>query len=80
MFAPFDKEEIFGKRHGVDYSPHIKTQVDLDTKLLWLIGGLTVAALMTMGGTLEETSALRLNYRMTNMGRITVDDLVEKKL
>ena len=78
LLAPFDKEELFGKYDGVNYSPHIKSQVELDTKLLWVIGGLTILASLSIAGTSEEISALRLNYRMSNMGKFSADDFVEK--
>ena len=78
LLAPFDKEELFGKYDGVNYSPHIKSQVELDTKLLWVIGGITILASLSIAGTSEEISALRLNYRMSNMGKFSADDFVEK--
>ena len=78
LLAPFDKEELFGKYDGVNYSPHIKSQVELDTKLLWVIGGITILTSLSIAGTSEEISALRLNYRMSNMGKFSADDFVEK--
>ena len=79
LMAPFDKDAIFGKRDGINYSPHIKTQIDIDTKLVWLIGGMSVFALFAMGRDNNEFSALRMNYRYSNWGRFSADDFVEKK-
>ena len=79
LMGPFQKDDVFGKRQGVDYSPHIKAQVELDTRLLWLIGGLSIFAMMAQAKGMEEFSALRLNYRQANMGRFSADDFVEKK-
>ena len=30
LMQNFDKSAIFGKRHGLEHSPHIKAQMDID--------------------------------------------------
>ena len=79
LFSHFNKEELFGTYQGVNYSPHIQSQVTLDTKLLWVIGGLSIFGMLFLGSQDEKISALRMNYRNSHMGHFTVDDLIEKK-
>ena len=80
LMGPFDKDEIFGRRQGVNYSPHIKSQVDLDTKMLWGLIAFSLIGMMGASMTIEAISPLRKNYRNSTHGRFTVDDFVEKKL
>ena len=47
LFGSFDYNELFGRKKGITHSPHIQAQVDIDTRLLWLIGGLSVAMMCT---------------------------------
>jgi len=35
LLGSFDTEDIFGKRKGINHSPHIRTQLDLDSNLVW---------------------------------------------
>ena len=69
LFGAFDTSELFGKRKGITHSPHIQAQVDLDTNLLYLIGGITVVMLATEIKRHAEFHPLRENFRNTNMGR-----------
>lgn len=72
--GPFEAEDLFGKRKGIEHSPHIKAQVELDTKLLWVIGGITL--LVAFGDTKqqEQFKAIRQNYREGTKGRFEESD------
>ena len=69
LLGNFDRDEIFGKRQGINHSPHIQAQINLDNRLLLLIGGLTVYMVLTLIPQTTEIQRLRKQYRRTDMGR-----------
>ena len=69
LFDAFDTSDLFGKRKGITHSPHIKAQTDLDTNLLYLIGGVTLVMLATEIKRHAEFHPLRENFRNSNLGR-----------
>ena len=79
LLGGLDTSEIFGKRKGITHSPHIKAQTDLDTNLLYLIGGITLVMLATEIGRHAEFAPLRENFRNSNMGKFQVSDFQDKK-
>lgn len=44
LLGSFDHEDIFGKRKGINHSPHIRSQLDLDSNMVWLYLILTMLA------------------------------------
>ncbi len=34
LLGSFDNEDLFGKRKGIEHSPHIRSQLNLDSKLV----------------------------------------------
>jgi hypothetical protein len=74
LLGTFDKEDIFGKRNGVQQSPHIQAQTDLDSSLLWFFG---FATFLMMCGEFKPKSqyrALRDNFRNSDMGKFSEED------
>ena len=69
-----EREDVFGKRKGIQQSPHIKAQTDLDSNLLWLIAGSTVLMAMFEVGSKSDFKALRGNFRTSDMGRFKESD------
>ena len=45
LMQNFDKTDVFGKRHGIQHSPHIKAQMDIDTKILLALIGASLLML-----------------------------------
>ena len=41
LLNAFDRDDLFGARKGIQQSPHIKAQTDLDTNMLYLLGGVS---------------------------------------
>ena len=79
LMQQFDKTELFGTRHGIQHSPAMLAQTQLDNKLL--IGLAGVFVLMMLGefrrnGTFQP---LRENFRSSDMGRFSKEDFVEKR-
>merc|ERR1719491_309994 len=79
LLDAFDSSDLFGKRKGITHSPHIKAQTDLDTNLLYLIGGVTLVMLATEIGRHSEFAPLRENYRNTDMGKFLASDFKDRK-
>ena len=69
-----DREDVFGKRKGIQQSPHIKAQTDLDSNLLWLIAGATFMMAFTEVVPKSDFKALRANLRTSDMGRFKEED------
>ena len=46
LMGNFDKQSLFGTRHGLEHSPHIKAQMDIDTRLLLGLCGITALILI----------------------------------
>ena len=78
LFGSFDYNDLFGRKKGVTHSPHLQAQVDLDTRLLWLIGGITLEMLCTEFKRQAEFQPLRENFRNNNLGRFELSDFKEK--
>ena len=75
----FDKTAIFGKNQGINHSPHIQSQVNLDTTiLLGLLGG-TVLMLLSDFKRNGKMMNLRENLRTSGYGRFEADDFIVKK-
>jgi hypothetical protein len=45
LLGGFESQDLFGAKKGIQQSPHIKAQSDLDNNMLWMFGGLTILAL-----------------------------------
>ena len=76
LLEGFDKEDIFGRRKGIQQSPHIKAQTDLDSNLLWLLAGGSILMLMCEMKPKAEFRALRTNYLNSDTGKFEEADFV----
>ena len=74
LLGGFDSEDIFGARKGINHSPHLRAQMDLDTNLVWGI------ALVSLGLMFLETKrthsfiSLRQNMVNADMGYFQEED------
>ena len=75
----FDKHAIFGTRHGLQHSPHIKAQMDIDHRILLGLVGASVLMLLTNMRSNAKMMNLRENYRESTYGKFEVDDFVKKQ-
>jgi hypothetical protein len=68
-----DKDDIFGYRKGLQHSPFMQAQQNLDSNLLWAI---TIGSVFMMGYAIKQKArmqTLRENYRNADMGRFDED-------
>ena len=63
LLGSFDKEDLFGKRKGIQQSPHIKAQTDLDSNIVWLIAGVTFVMMFSELKPKHTYRTLRDNFR-----------------
>ena len=74
LLSPFDKEDIFGKRKGIEHSPHIRAQLELDNNILLAWAILMLVALYCELPYHDEFTALRENMDKNDYGKFTIDD------
>ena len=74
LLSSFDSQDLFGKRKGIEHAPFIRTQVDLDSNLLWAFFFATIIAAGLEMKYHDEFVALRQNMNNSDMGRFEYDD------
>ena len=75
----FESRDVFGKKEGLNHSPHIAAQMSVDhSLLLGLIGGSLLMLTYEMRSNAQFTT-LRENFRTTGYGRFEADDFIVKK-
>lgn len=74
LLGSMDTEDIFGKRKGIEHSPHIRSQLDLDSNMLWLWFFVTFVALALEMKYHDEFVALRHNFTNSDKGKFEYDD------
>lgn len=74
LLGSFDNEDLFGKRKGIEHSPHIRAQLNLDSNIIYFYMLLTFVALGLEMKYHDEFKALRENYLQSDMGKFTIED------
>lgn len=74
LLGSFDTEDMFGKRKGIEHSPQIRTQLNLDSNLVWLYFLFTMFAFFSDLKSEEEFLTLRENMLNSDMGKFSLDD------
>ena len=74
LLGSYDNEDIFGKRKGIEHSPHIRAQLNLDSNLVYFYLLLTFVALGLEMNYHDEFKALRENYLQSDMGKFAIED------
>ena len=74
LLSPFDQDTLFGKREGINHSPAVRSQLNLDSNLVWLYFILTLLALGTEFKHHDEFLNLRQGLLSSNDGRFTEED------
>lgn len=74
LLSSFDQEDLFGKRKGIQHSPHIQAQLNLDSNLVFLYFILTFLALGLELKYHDDFVALRENFVNHDMGKFSYED------
>ena len=74
LLGSYNYNDIFGERKGIEHSPHIQAQINLDNNLLWLWLLLTMLAFGAEMKNHDEFLALRDNLLNHDMGKFKYDD------
>ena len=69
LMQNFDKSAIFGKRHGLEHSPHIKAQMDIDSRIMKALVALSLLFVVFDMRRNASFLTLRENFRLRNQGR-----------
>ena len=80
FLSSFDKNDLFGKRHGLQHSPHIQSQMTLDTRLLLGLVLMTFAMITTDFKKNDKNLNLRENFRAVgDIKNLKASDFIEKQ-
>ena len=63
LLGSFDRDELFGKRKGINHSPHIQAQTDMDSNLVWGFAAVTIVLAMYELRGHAKFRTLRTNFR-----------------
>jgi hypothetical protein len=74
LLGSFDQDDLFGKRKGIEHSPHIRAQLDLDSNMIWGVFILTFIALGLEMKYHDEFIPLRRNFVSSDYGKFEYDD------
>ena len=75
----FESRDVFGKKEGLNHSPHIAAQMSVDHSLLLGLIGVSFLMLTYEMSTNAQFTTLRENFRTTGYGRFEADDFIVKK-
>ena len=74
LLGGFDYNDIFGKRRGTTHSPHIRTQMDLDTNICLLMIFVSTFLLFAEAKRTNTLVTLRENLVNSDKGRFKLED------
>lgn len=74
LLGSYDKHDLFGKRKGIEHSPLIKAQIDMDSNILWAWFVLTFVALVLETKYNDDFVALRQNMVNSDYGKFELED------
>lgn len=74
LFSGMDKADIFGYRKGMQHSPYMQAQQNLDNNLLWALFGMTLFMIASVTKEKANFYPLRENFRYTDMGFFKEED------
>ena len=75
IYGWYDTEDLLGKRRNTSHSPHIRTQMDLDSNILWVWMLASIALLYLEFGYRDKFFTLRANFLLSEKGWIKEEDL-----
>ncbi len=74
LLGTMDRAELFGTRKGINHSPHIKAQIDLDNNLIWILAVATLLLAAYETKNHGEFRTLRENFRNGEMAKFKESD------
>ena len=74
LLGSFEHKDLFGAREGINHSPHIKAQINLDDNLLWLWFIVTILMMGFEAKYHHEYISLRQNFVNSDYGRFELED------
>ena len=74
LLGSLDNEKIFGARKGINHSPHIRSQMDLDTNMVWGFMLVSLLLLVVENKRSHNLVTLRENMLNADKGFFKVED------
>ena len=74
LLGSFDYKDLFGDRNGINHSPHIRAQMDLDTNLVWGVFIVSLVLLVAENKRTHNFVTLRENFLNSDKGHFKAED------
>ena len=74
LLGGFDHEDIFGERKGINHSPHLRAQMNMDSNLVWSFLILSGVLLVFENKRTSNFTTLRENAEFSELGRFEESD------
>ena len=74
LLGSFDSHDIFGARKGIQHSPHIRAQMNLDTNLVWGFLIVSTVAMIIENKRTHKFVTLRENMLHSDKGWFKEED------
>ena len=74
LLGSYDYNDLFGARQGINHSPHIRAQMNLDNNLAWGYLLFLLGALVIENKRTHKFGTLRENLYNSDMGKFSPED------
>ena len=74
LLGSFDYNDLFGDRNGINHSPHIRAQMNLDSNLVWGAFIVGLVLLLAENKRTHDFVTLRENYLNSDKGHFKLED------
>ena len=74
LLSSYDYEDLFGQRKGITHSPHIRSQMNLDSNLVWVVVLVMGVGLVIENKRTHDFVTLRENMSNAEMGWFKEED------
>lgn len=76
LLGSYDYEDVFGQRKGINHSPHLRAQMDMDSNLVWFIAGVSLIGLIIENKRTHDFVTLRENMVNSDKGWFSEEDFI----
>ena len=74
LLGSFDQEDIFGQRKGINHSPHLRAQMNMDSNIVWFVAIASLIGLMFENKRTHDFVTLRENMNNSDKGWFKLED------
>lgn len=74
LLGSFDYNDVFGERKGLQHSPHLRAQMNMDSNIIWAAAFFSLALFIMEQKRTHNVITLRENMQNANKGFFTAED------